>query len=142
MRSPTARVPLPTLLLALLTVVAIGCQREGPEETGSPFDQPVDYAPEDTLRVTGTLVDATCHAEMAVQGGDPRTCEGDYVINGYPVGLRDDDRDTVWMLVAVPQSLLDYLTTHVRVSGVVRSRGVLVPQQIDVRDGDDWAAVL
>jgi len=48
----------------------------------------------------------------------------------------------VWMLVAVPQSLLDYLTTHVRVSGVVRSRGVLVPQQIGVRDGDDWAAVL
>jgi len=142
MRSSTARLPLPTLLLVLLTVVAIGCQPEGPEETGSPSDQPVNYAPEDTLVVNGTLLDATCHAEMEEHGGDPSTCEGDYVINGYPVGLRDDDRDTVWMLVAVPQSLVDYLTTHARVTGIVRSRGVLVPQQIEVRDGDDWAAIL
>lgn len=139
MRSPTPHV---SLLLVLLTVFAIGCQPEAPEETASSPDRPVDYAPEDTLVVTGPLLDATCHAAMAERGDDPSACEGDYVVNGYPVGLRDDDRATVWMLVAVPQSLVDYLTMQARVTGIVRSRGVLVPQQIEVRDGDGWAAIL
>lgn len=137
--APWLRLP---LLCVLCAAFALGCQGDVSDEPAAPSDQPIDYAPEDTLVVTGTLLDATCHAEAEEQGGDPATCEGDYVVHGYPVGLRDDDRDTVWMLVTVPQALVDYLTSHARVTGIVRSRGVLVPQQIEVRDGDGWAAIL
>jgi len=140
---PRALRLMPALLLMFGLLAA--CEPGEPEapsgHDGDTQDELV-YATNDTIVVTGTLIDVTCHSEMEETNGDPQACEGDYVVNGYPVGLRQDDASTVWMLVTVPQALVDYLTHTSRVTGVVRSRGVLVPQQIEVRDGDAWAAIL
>jgi hypothetical protein len=97
-------------------------------------------APRDTLTLTGTLIDATCHAQHEA---DASRCEGTYVRKGYPVGLKTGhDRSSVWILITVPQALGDYLTATARVTGVVRSDGVLIPHRMEVHDGAEWTTVM
>ena len=99
----------------------------------------------DTLTLTGTLLDFTCHAQSekaSADREDPLDCEGDYVAKGYPVGLRTEDDGEVWVLTTVPQALTDYLTSTARVTGVVRSEGVFIPHEIDIRKGTGWVTVM
>lgn len=95
----------------------------------------------DTITLTGTLIDATCHARDDVEATD--ACEGKYVQAGYPVGVQTSAAPaSVWILVAVPQALADYLTATVRVTGVVRSEGVLIPHQMAVQNGSTWTSIM
>jgi hypothetical protein len=110
-----------------------GAVAEGPSSS----DRPVGR---DTLTVTGVMIDVTCHARRPEA---PRTCEGEYVRAGYPVGIRmQGAADSVWILVAVPQALADYLRSPARATGVVRSDGVLVPHALQVRTGRTWTTVM
>lgn len=139
--SAAGAVLLPVLLLA-------GCGGPGEEAGGaasdgavaegrSASDRPVGR---DTLTVTGVMIDVTCHARRPEA---PRTCEGEYVRAGYPVGIRTQGAaDSVWILVAVPQALADYLRSPARATGVVRSDGVLVPHAIQVQTGRTWTTVM
>jgi len=129
----------PAVALALLIVA--GCQTQ-PEEAASP-DPSADAASQaavwDTVTVTGRLIDATCHSRDV----PPSDCEGRYVAQGYPVGLRTDSgAGSVWMLIMVPQAVGDYLSTPARVTGVVRSKGVLIPHRMEVKNGTTWTSVM
>lgn len=97
--------------------------------------------PRDTLTLTGILVDVTCHARHGTGATDQ--CEGRFVREGYPVGLKTGrDRSSIWILVTVPQAFGDYLTTTARVTGIVRSDGVLIPHRMEVQDGSQWTTVM
>lgn len=120
----------------------LGCQSPGSSSDAvSDTETPGASASRDTLTLTGTLIDATCHAQAAPKA--TADCEGKYVAAGYPAGVQVGSQpDSVWILVAVPQALGEYLTSTVRVTGVVRSAGVLIPHQMDVRNGTEWAAIM
>ena len=129
----------PAVVLALLLVAA--CQTQ-PEEAASPkpaTDAASQAAVWDTVTVTGRLIDATCHSRDV----PPSDCEGRYVAQGYPVGLRTgSDAGSVWMLIMVPQAVGDYLSTTARVTGVIRSEGVLIPHRMEVKNGATWTSVM
>lgn len=127
--------------ILVMAGLLVGCQ--SPETSPSSAEEPAPEAPapQDTLTLTGTLIDATCHAQAAPEA--VAECEGKYVEAGYPAGVQIESMpDSVWILVAVPQALGDYLTSTVRVTGVVRSAGVLIPHQMEVRNGTEWAAIM
>lgn len=130
----------PVVLLTLFVLMA-ACQSKTDSTPGSPTPDSTATAPaaRDTITITGTLIDATCHTrDMA-----PAECEGKYVAQGYPVGLRPaSDGAPVWILVMVPQAVGDYLTTTARVTGIVRSEGVLIPHQMEVKRGSNWRSVM
>lgn len=135
-------------VIALGLLVFPACQSDTPDaETPeeSPSQTEATSADRDTLTLTGTLLDVTCHAQSEEKASDreePLDCEGDYVREGYPVGLRTNDKDEVWVLSTVPEALADYLTLTARVTGVVRSEGVFIPHEIQIRNGTDWVTVM
>lgn len=133
------------VLALLLTASVLGCQTEpasplGEASSAAPADSAPPVALRDTITLTGTLIDATCHAQEA----EPvDACEGRYVQAGYPVGVRVGAvDDSVWILVAVPQALGDYLRATARVTGRVRSDGILIPHRMAVRNGSTWTAIM
>ena len=134
------------ITLALAVIIGLGaCQTEAPatepDRPALSTDTAGAVAFRDTITLTGTLIDATCHAQA--NPDDAATCEGKYVQAGYPVGVQTSaDPESVWILVTVPQALADYLTATVRVTGVVRSEGVLIPHRMAVHNGSTWASIM
>jgi len=134
------------LLLSFGLFLGVACQSEEPKT--NPADSAsgttgTTAAELDTITVTGTLLDATCHSQADAAPSEtpvPLDCEGDYVSKGYPVGLRTEGE--VWLLSTVPQALADYLTSTARIRGAVRSEGVLIPIEVEVRRGDTWTTVM
>lgn len=118
-----------------------GCRSESLSASSAAVADSAQTEPamHDTISVTGTLFDVTCDT----QGISPGECDGTYVSQGDPVGLRTKEgTNDVWILVMVPQALADYLNATARAKGRVRSNGVLVPLQIEVRNGSVWTAVM
>jgi hypothetical protein len=134
--------------MALTLLLAVGlsaCQPEAPapetDRAAPVADSANAVAFRDTITLTGTLIDATCHARMEADAAP--TCEGKYVQAGYPVGVQTSaDSGAVWILVTVPQALADYLAATVRVTGVVRSEGVLIPHRMAVQNGSTWTSIM
>ena len=94
----------------------------------------------DTITVVGTLIDARCHAEAG-----STDCSGVYARQGFPVAVLEHEaprRDVAWMLVTVPQALADYVDGTVRVTGEVRSFGVLIPHRVELRNGEAWTYIM
>lgn len=131
-------------IVLLLGILLGGCSREQP---GKPPPQPGE-----TVTFTGTLIDTHCyaddHANIANDHERPqghvRGCASLCARQGYPVGvLIDDDSDgDVWVLVTAPPVLADYMAQTVRVTGEVRSAGVLIPQRVELKHGNEWTFVL
>ncbi|MBN4056339.1 hypothetical protein JYT20_01325 [Rhodothermus sp. AH-315-K08] len=139
-------------LLALGAGALAGCGDSPP-----PVQERVEYAAGDSVVFIGSLVGARCYgADRANIGADhprpiPTSQEGagcaKYCLRqGFPAGLivRDDSgTETVWMLLAIPPVLGDYVATAVRVHGTVRSPGVLVPDRIEQeREDGSWSFIL
>lgn len=97
-------------------------------------------APGDTITVVGTLIDAKCHAEAP-----SADCSGVYARQGFPVAVLETQpprQNVAWMLVTVPQALADYVDGTVRVTGEVRSFGVLIPHRVELRNGEAWTYIM
>jgi len=137
-------------VLVAMMLVVIGCtdrpekvppkRASIPPESATPRSANQPASPGDTLQLRGVLFDVACHAK---QPENPDACEGRYVRRGYPVGVRTTDMDAgAWILVTVPQALADYLTTSVRVKGVVRSEGILIPHSMSVASKAGWTTIM
>ncbi len=140
---------LPATLLCIGVLVGCNADTANDVTVRDASETTLDVARGDTIVVTGTLLDVSCHADVsdqesleATRSGQALPCEGDHVLQGLPVGLRLDEDESVWILMTVPQAMVDYLLQTARVSGIVRSSGVLVPQQIEIREGSEWVAIL
>ncbi len=63
---------------------------------------------------------------------------------GFPVAVLVGGRPEadVWVLVTAPAIFADYMAAPVRVRGIVRSQGVLIPHRVEYRDGDKWLTIM
>ena len=131
---------------ALSFMVAAGCQQPRPERVA------IEYARGDSLEVSGTLIDSRCFnldpANVGVDHIRPegfvKACAQACANMGFPAAVlkNGDPDDDVWVLIAVPAILADYMAETVRVRGVVRSAGILIPERVEIRDGDEWLTIM
>jgi hypothetical protein len=132
------------LLVFSTLFVASGCSR--------PDSVPDTPVATETVVVTGILIDSRCHSS------DPSHVSNDHVIDGelvkacatkcaklgFPTAILEasEDGSRVWMLVANAQALADYMAGTVRVTGSIRSEGVLVPDRVELQSGDTWTIIM
>jgi hypothetical protein len=115
----------------------------------------VSYVMGDTLDVTGILIETLCYSSNESNSGMnhpnpvPESQSGEKCAQycarqGYPVGLLTGaPRMPVWMLLATPPLLGDYMERTVRIRGVFRSEGVLIPLRVEAEKSDgSWTFVL
>lgn len=151
----------PLLPLMLLVLAWAGCSvddtgqssREGFSPSSARVVESTDRpSPGNTTVVSGTLIDTHCYGEDRrhvglghdrAQGFVPG-CAALCARYGYPVGVLPAAMSgrTVWVLVTSPAVLADYMAEQVRVTGQIRSEGVLIPHRIELRTGDKWTYIL
>lgn len=134
-------VPSSALTILFIATLAAGCSRETAEPR-----------PGDVVTVSDTLIDTHCyasdHANLKMDHDRPEGhvpgCGAICAREGFPVGLLIDGvRDAqVWVLVTSPPVLADYMSRTVRIRGEVRSKGVLIPQRIELENQDGWTYIL
>jgi hypothetical protein len=141
----------PMLIWAVLLLSACG-QKEDPGQ--NPEAEVTEYAAGDTVLVSGILLDTRCfaaskqnygidHPEPVPTSQEGPACARYCAMQGFPVGLATAGRNgPVWMLLSTPPVLADYMAQYVRISGVVRSKGVLTPERIEMKSGNDWIFVM
>jgi hypothetical protein len=138
----------------LVTAVLAGC---GDPPTPPPVSERVEYAAGDSVVFVGSLVGTRCYGVDETNVGPdhpnpvPTSQEGPgcakYCLRqGFPAGLlvkEDSGEERVWMLLAIPPVLGDYVASTVRVTATVRSPGVLVPDRIEQGRADGgWSFIL
>ena len=120
---------------------------------GSDASRPSENAAQgDSLTITGTLVDTRCFnldpANVGVDHVRPegfvKACAQACANMGFPAAVLvgGEPGGDVWVLITLPSILADYMAETVRVDGVVRSAGVLIPFRVQYRAGDEWLTVM
>ncbi len=151
MKHTTRRLLKASPLLVWLAVMS-GCQQD--ERPAVVREDARVYAQGDTIQVAGILLDTRCFAANRQNYGmdhphpvptsqEGAACARYCALQGFPVGLATEGRDgPVWMLLSTPPVLADYMAQYVRIRGVVRSKGVLIPERIEMKSGDEWKFVM
>ncbi len=122
------------------------------DASGAQGARAYELAPGDTTTISGTLIDTHCyaddHANVSTDHERPQGlvpgCAALCARQGFPVGVLVDGApdEAVWVLVTAPAVLADYMAETVRVTGEVRSQGVLIPHRIALQRGDEWTFIL
>lgn len=149
---------MPSTRLLVFAVLLLGfaaaCQKatpdpDGAEEAAAPARS---YEQGDSLRVSGVLIDTRCFAldpsnltnDHTRPEGEVPNCARACAQQGFPVAvLEDGDPDGyVWVLSFPPQVFADYMAATVRVDGVFRSEGILIPHRVAMESGDGWTVIM
>lgn len=99
--------------------------------------------PVESITVTGILVDTWCYSkEPTRREGYSRpsvdtACTAKSMKLGYPVAVVSDSGN-VWVLSENPRILAKSLNDSVRVTGDIRSEGVLIPRTFDRWRDPSW----
>lgn len=158
LRNPP-RIPIRIVWLAVPAVIGLlflsACSSRPDVEDSVPLSEAISYARGDTINVSGLLVDTRCFAanrqNIGMDHPDPvptsqtgAACARYCALQGFPVGVATGGADgPVWILLSSPQVLADYMEQTVRVRGVVRSDGVLIPERVEMQTADGgWTFVL
>lgn len=98
-------------------------------------------ADKDAKTVTGELVDTHCYAAGGATGEKHgSTCGAACAKSGIPVAVLFDGK--AWTLATNPVALADDVGKQVRVTGDQNADAqVIVPDKIEVKDGDNWKEV-
>lgn len=99
-------------------------------------------ADKDTAKttVTGELVDTYCYSSGGASGEGHKDCAQKCAASGIPVAVLSDGKAIT--LAANPIPLAPYMAQTVRVTGEVnKDSGVIVPDKVEVKDGDNWKEV-
>lgn len=155
----TTRNPSHIVWLSIPAVIGLlflsACTSRPEIEDSESLPEAISYARGDTINVIGLLVDTRCFAankkNIGMDHPDPvptsqtgAACARYCALQGFPVGVATGGADgPVWILLSSPQVLADYMEQTVRVRGVVRSEGVLIPERVEMRTTDGgWTFVL
>ncbi len=142
------------LSLALLVLLGTGaaCREAAPEAPTSDDAPTRTYRQGDSLRVSGVLIDTRCFALDKANLTDDHTrpegqvpgCAGACARQGFPVAILEGGKPDgyVWVLSFPPQVFADYMGRTVRVDGVFRSQGILIPHRVEMRSGDGWTVIM
>lgn len=109
----------------------------------------------DAIELEGTLIDSRCFPLDDRNAGpdhyrpEPEgfvtACARACAMQGFPVAVLEngDPEGNVWVLMTVPAMLADYMSQQVRISGTVRSAGLLIPDRIETYSSQgEWLTVL
>ncbi len=99
-----------------------------------------DTAPA-TKVVQGELLDMYCYSAAGATGRDHgKTCGKDCLASGIPGGILVNGK--AWLLATNPRPLADYVGLQIRVTGVVvASDTTILPDKVEVKEGDNWTEV-
>ena len=145
--------------ILLLSLSAAGCKEQSPKarpdsgvaplSSSTEADEPIQG---DSLVVVGTLIDTRCfsldranlRADHIRDGQQVKACAQACANLGFPVAVLEngDPANDPWVLITVSQALADYMAGTVRVTGIVRSAGVLIPERIELQVGNEWTFIL
>jgi hypothetical protein len=90
--------------------------------------------------IEGELVDLQCYSAGGARGEKHAACAKKCMASGIPAGVAAEDR--TWTLATNPVPLADHAAKTVRVTGKANEKtGVLMPEKIEVKDGDTWSEV-
>lgn len=135
----------PLFILSFLTLLfflaACGDERGyTASPTASQSGSTPSYAQGDTITVTGALFNVIC-SQQADAAPD---CDVEKSMEGFAVGVRaEQNGDAVWILYGQPTMIFaDYMKQTVRIQGQVLSKGVLIPQRVELKSVDDWITIL
>ena len=132
-----------TIALLLLFPLAVGACTSREDTAASTNTSNMRTLPVESITVSGILVDSFCYARDRAAGtvpSPPRVdtlCSAESVKLGYPIAVVADS-DVVWVLSESPAIFAKFLNDSVRVSGDIRSEGVLIPRTFDRRRDDTW----
>lgn len=95
----------------------------------------------DSKTVEGELVDTHCYASSGAKGeGHGKSCGAKCAKSGIPVAVLADGK--AWTLATNPKPLSDAVGKQVRITGEQNAEAqVLVPDKVEVKDGDSWKEV-
>ncbi|MFC2085590.1 copper-binding protein [Bacteroidota bacterium] len=129
-------------LLLFLTIAYSGCSNR---EQAS--DDNMRSIPIETISITGVLMDSWCYSKLT----DEERANGSLSVDsacaeqsrqkGYPLVVVVDE-DEAWVLSENPRLLRDALTDSVRVTGDVRSEGILIPRNVMRKVESAWTVMI
>jgi len=90
--------------------------------------------------VEGELVDLHCYSAGGAKGEKHAACAKKCMASGIPAGVLVDGK--AWTLATNPAPLAEHASKTVRVTGKANADAqVLIPDKIEVKDGDSWTEV-
>jgi hypothetical protein len=99
-----------------------------------------DAAAKETKTVEGELVDTYCYSKGGATGEGHATCGAKCAASGIPVAVLAEGK--AWTLTTNPKPLADSVGKTVRVTGSQNAESqALVPDKVEVKDGDNWKEV-
>ena len=100
-------------------------------------DKPADKP---KTQVQGELIDTYCYTAGGATGQDHKGCGQKCAKSGIPVGVLADGK--AWTLATNPKPLAQYMAQTIRVTGEAnKDNGVIIPDKVEVKDGDQWKEV-
>src|SRR5947207_10461044 len=94
----------------------------------------------DAKTVEGELVDTYCYSKGSAMGEGHAGCGKKCAASGIPVAVIVDKK--TWTLATNPKPLADSMGKTVRVTGMQNAdTQMLIPDKVEVKDGDNWKEV-
>ncbi len=128
--------------LLLTSLVSQGCSTDS-----KPVEDNMRTIPVETISISGTLFDSFCYSRLsdderaAIPVQVDAECSERSMKQGYPLIVVVDTSE-VWLLSENPRLLRDALNDSVRVSGDVRSEGVLIPRKVSGKIEGKWSVII
>jgi len=129
------------LLLFSFALIFAACSAREKPDTGNMRTLPVE-----SITVTGLLVDSYCYAKDIASGAayeeavSDTSCFAGSTNKGYPVAIVVDSGE-VWALSENPRIFTKFLSDSARITGDIRSEGVLIPRTFDRRHEKQWQRI-
>jgi Cu/Ag efflux protein CusF len=133
---------LPNSLLVLLVLTVASCS----DDSDSAPDN-MRSAPVETISIAGTLADSWCYSKLSPADRSTfplvvdEACSEQSMEQGYPLLVVVNATET-WLLSENPRILRDALNDSVRVTGDIRSEGVLIPRTVVGKIGGVWSTII
>lgn len=121
-------VSLCVILMASMASLAIGHEGHG------------DAADSSKTTVQGELIDMNCYVAGQAKGQKHAKCAAKCMKSGIPAGILVEGK--AFTLLTNPAPLAPYAAKTIRVTGTVdKDTQTVLPDKIEVKDGDQWKQV-
>lgn len=92
--------------------------------------------------ITGKLISTMCYGRNEPDESDE--CAVENTKKGLPVAVFENGKSVKesWILLISPQIFSDYMNQRVRVRGVVRGAGVLMPVRVEIETEIGWMFIM
>ncbi len=97
------------------------------------------------ITIKGQLISTICFGDENPEKHDVSLeCAVENTQKGIPVAVLEAGKPAAdaWILLTVPQIFSDYMGQTVRVTGDVRSQGVLNPTRVEWKKDEDWVFIM